>query len=262
MGAVSEAVQDLRSKLRKLAPPVDDLVAYGNLTATVRKKVDVILEGMASDPAEHLREWIVEHGTDYPLVLAAVRAAVYRQHLPHRQAASLMNLLAVRIKGRRRSLPKNSSLSNTRGRLPFSTLPKPKETEAEFIARWERSNGRRKRYPAGMIDWETGEINWDDEGPIYGFDCGSKQHLIYRALLEGPVTYEDLRALAAYGKRIHGSTLNSTLKRIMVEPGALPPGAGVYHEDAEAGKMWIARDPVKAVVDSLPWREEALERVG
>ena len=254
------------------------LVGYSSLDTERRKKADDILASYCAN--EEVRQAIQvsleEFGDDAVMLLTVIGSNVKRQLVKEGMWAAIVEVMkkteqsggaaspepekkktekVPRIRAPRQPRqPKVEAPPEQipdRGKLPFAKAPKGSETAEEFITRWISAG---HRYPADMLDWNTGEINWDSL-KIYDHKKGSTAWYVYLALVNGKMTYDELCAMKTLeGGDLDRSEVESELPYFMAEPSYLPPGAGVYHEDKDTGQMWIARTPSEALHQSLPFK--------
>jgi hypothetical protein len=154
--------------------------------------------------------------------------------------------------------PKSLKRKRKRGVLPFARLPKAPCSREDFLEAWKEKSEKLRPYLPSMLDWGTGEVNWDCE-EVYGFVRGTVEWMLYCALSLAPRTYDEVLALQ-YGDgtlKDQRKSVDYQLKRFITNPTYFPPGAGAYREDPETGKMWIERDPATALTETLPWRRDA-----
>lgn len=138
--------------------------------------------------------------------------------------------------------------------FPFK-LPERIEVSREaLLAQWE-SEGL--SYSEEMLDWESGEIQWDAP-TVYGFKKLTLPRKVYEVLLSGGGCYDDFLQIQVRGKSIAKATLTRILRSFLSDPAMLLPGAGELLHDPQSGRLWMVRDPAKALEESLPWRERTL----
>lgn len=237
------------------------IIPYIGLSKAKKQKVDQIIEehSVSSEGCEAISAALQEFGADTPMVLTSIGLSTKKGLLK----PGLWDALLPVIKGKgsgtsivppmARDPRKKRRTKNSRGKLPFRTIPTSNESSEEFLAKWERKNLRRKQYPADMLDWATGEINWESES-VYGFTLDRPvPRWVYQMLVTGRRRYEDFTT--AHGFKQDG--VDRALKRFIGRhPSYFPPGAGTYYEDEETGEMWIERKPEEALALSLRYKQE------
>jgi len=200
---------------------------------------------------------------DSSVVVAALCVAMYSKGL-FREGFAQAALLSMRrteavVTPSSAPVPPKKKRKSARGLLPFRRLPKATEDRATFVMQWARESGLSGgKYPLDMLEWKTGTINWD-ASEVYTYVKGTMEWFIYAALIVGPRTYDELLDLEFRNASLRAiqDDVDYALKRIMVEPSWLPPGAGEYGDNPDTGKMWITRDDQHALYESLPWRRSA-----
>lgn len=229
-----------------------EIYAYRDLDDKRRAQVDKLLEEYCLVPGskQALIESFNEFGSEVAALISQVGSAEKLGHMKEGIWGPLMALMMKDPKAlaKRRKTTRVAPVKATRGKLPFTKLPEPHETRAAFSARWLKEG---KKYPADMLHWESGEINWLS-AEVYNHKRGSVEWYVYLALVSGQMTYQELldRLRDDDGNPFTQKDIDWALKCFMVEPSWLPPGAGTYKEDPERGRMWIERDLMKALEET------------
>jgi hypothetical protein len=238
------------------------LVPYSALPNERKNKVDklILAHTDAASVYEALRVGLQEFGTDVSMILTMVGMLTKRGQLKEGLWEKLVDSMentgedtVVDHPSPRAKTPRAKPTDGMRGKLPFSKLPKARETAEKFMEKWIKKNTKRKQYPKDMLNWETGSIRWDSPA-VYGFSANDVGFTLYRALVEGRKNYSQLTEVCQT-KGFSKDVMDATLKAIITEPKMLPPGAGQYCEDEATGDMWIQRDTVQALQQSILYRE-------
>jgi len=225
--------------------PYDSLTEAGR--TRLRSEIAACAAGTETEVAQRVDALVYGLQTaagDAVLFLGMLRAAIDAGHFRSELSGRLLPLIA-KAKPKAPKTPKGGV--QVKG-VPFAFKP-GKKTAEQALVEWQRKG---TVYPADMLDWNTGAINWHCQ-TVYGFKRGSREWLLYAGLIQGAQTYDALRGLV-YGnvKLSEWKAFDRTLKAFLTKP--LPPGAGSAGWQAEQGLLWIVRDPSQALAASLPWR--------
>jgi N6-adenosine-specific RNA methylase IME4 len=244
--------------------PPKQLKEYKTLPEDVKASVDTLITSYAvtDDAADALKLSLQEFGRDGIMVFTAVGSLTKRGLLKSGLFTTLMKYLGMdesAVKKAKAVAKKAKTKLDMRGKLPFVNLPQPKKTPKQFLDEWEEKNLKRRQYSSDMLDWETGEINWDAK-KVYGHPKGKPVWYVYQALILSRPNYERLLTLTDDDDKVLSKrAVNTALKGFMVEASFLPPGAGVFREDTETGEMWVERDDAKALEMSLPYTSKSVK---
>jgi hypothetical protein len=227
------------------------IIPFAYLKKDVKKKVDQLLKKNCVTQAalDSMRLCLQEFGDSSGMVWTAVNMMVQKGFMVAGSWEDLIELISAEGQEAVEHPPETeeshiparvkipeSNEDNRRGTLPFKRLPKAKETAEEFLDRFEAKAAKRKPYAKDML-LEDGSFN-EECKKVYDLTPGRPSFAVYKALVNTPTDWETLKYRL---EDIPEKEIAKVLKKFIVEPSWLPPGAGRYCEDETDGTMKIER---------------------